>query len=57
MEKTFVKGTIRECCNNPENLELQPSDKPEMIIKKCKVCGRNHYRLMAEPAFFGLIMK
>lgn len=57
MEKTFIKGKIQECCKIPENLELQLSNKPEMIIKKCKVCGRNHYRLMAEPGIFGLVMK
>jgi len=53
MEKTFVKGKVNECCEKPENLERQPSNKPAMIIKKCKVCGRNHYRLMMQEAFPG----
>ena len=57
MEKTFVHGEINECCKVAENLEPQPSAKPEMIIKRCRVCGRNHYRLMAEPGVFGLVMK
>lgn len=53
MEKTFIKGKVNECCEKPENLELQPSDKPELIIKKCKVCGRRQFRLMAQQGFFG----
>jgi len=54
MEKTFVKGKVNECCEKPENLEQQPSNKPELIIQKCKVCGRRHYRLMMQKAFPGL---
>lgn len=50
MEKTFVKGKVNECCEKSENLEQQPSNKSEMIIKKCKVCGRRHYRLMVQEA-------
>jgi len=50
MEKTFVRGVINECCKDMDNREKQPSDKPEMKITKCKVCGRRHYRLMAEGA-------
>ena len=45
MEKTFVKGKVNECCELDENLEKQPSNKPEMIIEKCRVCNRNHYTL------------
>jgi hypothetical protein len=57
MEKTFVQGQINKCCKVLENLEIQPSAKSEMLIKRCKVCGRNHYRLMAEPGIFGLTFK
>jgi len=53
MEKTFVQGAIHECCKNPDNMVRQSSDKPEMVINKCKECGRNHYRLMAEPIMLG----
>jgi hypothetical protein len=44
---------INDCCKNSDNMVRQPSDKPEMIINKCKKCGRNHYRLMAEPIILG----
>jgi len=54
MEKTFVKGKVNECCEKDENLERQPSNKPELIIKKCRVCGRNQYRLMLGQALKGL---
>lgn len=52
MEKTFIQGALKECCLEKDNLEQQPSNKPEMIIKKCKVCGANHYRLLAKDALF-----
>lgn len=54
MEKTFVKGKVNECCEKLENLEQQPSNKLELIIKRCKVCGRNQYRLMMQKAFPGV---
>ena len=50
MEKTFVKGKVNPCCEKQENLELKHSDKPELIIKKCKVCGRRQFRLMVQEA-------
>ena len=46
MEKTYVKGKVNPCCEKEKNLERQPSNKPELIIKKCRVCGRRQYRLL-----------
>lgn len=57
MKKVFVQGTIRECCKIPDNLELQPTNKPELIIKKCKVCDRKHHTLIAEPGTLKFAMK
>ena len=57
MEKTFVQGEVNECCKITENLEPEVSNKAEFTIKRCRVCGRRHYRLMAEPGVFGLVMK
>lgn len=53
MEKTIVEGTVRECCKDELNLELQPSGDPSRSIRVCKVCGRKHYRMVLEPAKFG----
>jgi hypothetical protein len=63
---------MNECCKNPENLRLQPppggvfvastldvpgnSQKRENQKFTCQVCGRNHYRLMAEPGRLGAIL-
>ena len=35
---------MQECCENKENREWNE----EKTKSKCKVCGRNHYRLEAE---------
>jgi len=44
----------KECCKNPDNLEAQASDKPELEILKCKVCGCRHFGLTLEPGLIGL---
>jgi hypothetical protein len=44
----------KECCQNPENLEVQPSEKPELIIRKCSVCGCRHFELSMDPGIIGL---
>ena len=44
-----------ECCTKPENLELQPSDKPELEIRKCRECGRCHFELTLDPGSLGLV--
>lgn len=52
MNKEIIVGKVRDCCARSENLEVQPSNKPDLVTKKCKVCDRNHYRLMVEGAKF-----
>jgi hypothetical protein len=44
----------KECCKKQENLEKQPSHKPELVIMKCKVCGCRHYELTLAPGIFGV---
>ena len=48
---------INECCKNKENLELQPVIQPGSELRICKVCGRRHRRLIAEPGVIGVIGK
>ena len=57
MEKVLANGQVHECCKVTENLEAEASAKPELTIKRCRVCGRRHYRLMAEPGIFGMTFK
>jgi hypothetical protein len=40
---------MNECCKNPENLELDKDQAPDLVIKKCKICGRRHYELKLDP--------
>jgi hypothetical protein len=45
---------MNECCKKPENLEplaerLEDDKPPDLVIKKCKVCGRRHYELVLDP--------
>ena len=43
-----------ECCTKKENLErFGDTTRPDIIIKRCKVCGRNHYRMIAQPVSMG----
>lgn len=44
----------KECCKNPENLELQPSNKSELKILKCKVCKCRHFELTVEAGVIGV---
>jgi len=41
------------CCADPANLERFPTTNPYAFIDRCKVCGRNHYRLKAQPVELG----
>lgn len=42
------------CCNIEGNLETHPTNRPELIVKICKVCNAKHYELEAEPGMFEL---
>jgi len=58
MEKTFVAGAVKECCRIQENLEpVAEESRNGLTVKRCKVCGCRHRRLVAEPGVFGLVMK
>jgi len=47
----------KECCQKVESLELQPSDKPDLEIRKCKICGCRHLELSVDPGKLGLTWK
>lgn len=44
----------RECCKKEENLKISPSDKPELVIRKCVVCGCRHFELSLDPGVYGI---
>ena len=41
------------CCADPANLERFPTSNPYAFIDRCRVCGRNHYKLRAQPVDLG----
>lgn len=55
MEKTFITGVVKDCCKDAENLELLPDEGKEgLTVKRCKICGCRHRRMVAEPGMLGL---
>lgn len=50
----FMKGKINGCCKQPENLYLADRDEAQKLTTwRCKVCGRAHRVLQAEPGRIG----
>ncbi len=47
-------GKVPECCAKAENMERFETTNPFAYIMRCKVCGRNHYHLMAQPIPLGV---
>lgn len=48
MEEDVKKGEC--CCEKPENIEVIATTNPGAYIKRCLVCGKNHYYMRIEPA-------
>jgi len=44
---------MNECCEKKENIELVETNG-NLTVKRCKVCGRRHYEVNAEPGVFGI---
>lgn len=58
MEKTLVNGTIKPCCQDQANLEfLADESQKGLVVKRCRVCGCRHRRLVVEPGMFGMSFK
>jgi ribosomal protein S14 len=57
--RTTVKGILRPCCADMRNLQALNQFTPEhrygMIKRQCRVCGRGHYELIADPGKFGMV--
>jgi hypothetical protein len=43
-----------ECCTRAENLVQEPDDRPNVIVRRCKWCGRRHIEMVAEPGIIGV---
>lgn len=58
MEKTFANGEVKDCCKDEANLELVAEESHNgLTVKRCRVCGCRHRRLVCEPGIFGLTFK
>jgi len=50
-----MSGEKKDCCKLEDNLKVQPSDgRPELLIRKCIVCGCRHIELSLDPGIIGL---
>jgi len=47
-------GEINECCKIEANLIPQPTGKPDLTVRVCKVCSRRHFELSVEKGQIGL---
>lgn len=45
------------CCQVEENLVPEETGKPDLTMKRCKVCQRRHFELALDPGKLGLIFK
>ena len=45
---------VNKCCDKPENLVFDEARQRDLIVRKCKVCGRRHYELSLDPVRLGL---
>ena len=57
--------TLRECCKDPKNMEREyvftvsedgskNIDENAETLNVCKVCGRRHFRIAADPGQIGV---
>lgn len=56
MEKTFVNGAVKDCCVEAANLELLAEESNAatgLTVRRCRVCGCRHRRLVCEPGMVG----
>ena len=44
---------VKDCCQKPENLVAQ-QDRPDLLVRVCKVCGCRHFELTVDPGKLGL---
>ncbi len=48
---------MKPCCLDASNLVLQRSEKQDVTLRVCKVCGCKHYDFDAAPIRVGVTLK
>jgi hypothetical protein len=45
---------VRDCCSDDDNLEEQPTERPDMRVRVCRVCGSRHIEVSVDPMQLGV---
>jgi len=55
-EPAFQVETLAvvDCCADEENLEEQPTGRPDVVVRKCRACGRRHIEVTVDPLTIGV---
>ena len=48
------KEAKNACCRDDENLKREATDRKDLVIDRCQVCGARHFRLFVDPGVIGL---
>lgn len=43
-----------DCCLEDANLEEQDSERDDLVVRVCQVCGRRHFELNVDPFEVGV---
>lgn len=46
--------TEHDCLAEPDSLEEQADERPNVVVRVCSVCGRRHIEMVAEPFQVGV---
>jgi hypothetical protein len=47
----------KDCCKDPANLYRRENDqeeRPDLVVRRCRVCECRHFELTADPGKLGL---
>lgn len=45
---------MNECCANPNNLEVVEDERPDVVVRQCKVCSCRHIEFGIDPVEIGM---
>lgn len=54
-----IGGDVKDCCKKESNLVIRAKDqkpgRPDITVRRCKVCGCRHISAEIEPGVIGVI--
>ncbi len=48
-----MEDNRKNCCKLPENL-IPHQERPDLVIRKCTICGARHFEVTLEAGQLGL---